>query len=73
MKCPNFFFLEHGKFQDYSRDLGHQMEFYCDDGYELQGESSSLCQMSEREIPFWTNPLPKCVESVFFARCFLNP
>ncbi|XP_062498981.1 E-selectin-like [Corticium candelabrum] len=69
MKCPNFFFLEHGKFQDYSRDLGHQMEFYCDDGYELQGESSSLCQMSEREIPFWTNPLPKCVEILPVSFC----
>lgn len=47
---------EHGKVIGSGHMFNDSVMFVCDDGYQLNGNISSICS----ESGFWTRPIPTC-------------
>lgn len=49
--------FSNGKVQEHNLTSGRALEFHCDKGYTLQGESLALCTGNGS----WSSPSPLCI------------
>ncbi|XP_056610750.1 sushi, von Willebrand factor type A, EGF and pentraxin domain-containing protein 1 isoform X1 [Triplophysa dalaica] len=55
--CQKVKYFLNGKVQEHNLTSGRAIEFHCDKGYKLQGESLVMCMGNGS----WSSPVPRCI------------